>query len=462
MVALYAIGVPGMFAADLRLVEAEQAGEPRRAAILMNAGIDVNARDSRGYSALMWAAAWGSLPQIAALLERGARVNNPAADGATAFSTAVLNGHIDVVRTLVKAGANCRALDRHWDARKAARTAEMAALVDRVLTGGEYLLSAVDANDVQGVRRALAAGAPVGYVRRRDQFWEGGMTKAAGNGEIARAFREAGAHPQEFEYFRELSRRLAAAAFAGDGPQVRAALADGADPNTWVQREPLLQSAIRRGPPIVVKLLADAGAELADPALNEKLQAILKAEPEPSEPRDPVLTSILSRILVGARNLPPTPEHDRILQVVAWMAREGDHLRVSDTYREELDADARRLESSDATVFAGAVADDLLLKQNHCRALGLGMGGKVRVSFTTRQRSGVVNNWQVLYLPRIFKDAPGVAPRLIPGWTSPAVEELDPGRYLVWARDPVTRKTTERQEVPFSGKREVAMPLAIP
>ena len=145
------------------------------------------------------------------------------------------------------------------------------------------------------------------------------------------------------------------------------------------------------------------------------------------------------------------------------MAKKADESPgITGSYRHELEASAERLESPRARAEASAVADDLELKVAHCKALGIGMGGKVRVSVTTRRGNQVVNNWQVLYLPRIFQNAPGVAPGLMPKWTSPAEEMLEPGRYLLWARDPVSGKSTAPQVVPFSGRADIPVDLAVP
>src|SRR5262249_52392420 len=83
-------------------------------------------------------------------------------------------------------------------------------------------------------------------------------------------------------------------------------------------------------------------------------------------------------------------------------------------------------------------------KGGRCRAIGIGMGGSVKLQVKTRRANQEIGNWQVLYLLKIFENAPGVTPGLFPRWSSPTEESLEPGRYWMWARDPVSKQTSER------------------
>ena len=404
--------------ADLRLVEAAQAGRSKQALRLVREKVDVNVRDDRGYSALIWAASWGDLELANALLDRGAHVNTPAASGATAFSVAVENGHDAVLKALIKAGSNCRNLDPGWDPVKASRQPVVAGIVKRAVRLGEELLQAVEANDLHRVKVALADGAPVGYTRAPD-----------GNTPLMQAL------SANIEIIRAL---LAAGAPVSDDHVTGRSPLDNLRPPTHPEAVQLLLNA--RPPATVISRARMPRANDAD------------------------LRRVLTRIENAAANLPDTNDRARILQAVRWMLPRaaGSVAEVSDVYRRELEISAQKLESPHAAAGAPEIADDLALKLLHCRALGLGMGGKIRVSITARRNGAPVNNWQVFYLPKIFEHAEGVAPGLIPKWTSPAEELLEPGRYLIWAQDPVSKKTSERQIVPFAGRAAIAMDLAVP
>jgi len=73
---------------------------------LLHRGVDVNARDSEGHTALMFAVI--NLHQVIAklLLEQGADVNASANNGTTALILAAACGDIAIVRVLLKKGAD--------------------------------------------------------------------------------------------------------------------------------------------------------------------------------------------------------------------------------------------------------------------------------------------------------------------------------------------------------------------
>ena len=158
----------------------------------------------------------------------------------------------------------------------------------------------------------------------------------------------------------------------------------------------------------MVQLFVAAGAALTEKQLVReanaapdpgKMKVVLKPVINRIRGIDPLVLPSIERILQAGTSLPVSVDRDRILTAAKWMAGKApESTGITGSYRQELEASASRLESLRATAEAGAVADDLELKVAHCKALGIGMGGKVRVSVTTRRGSQVVNNWQVLYL----------------------------------------------------------------
>ena len=75
---------------------------------LLAQGADLEARDSRGYSALMLAAYSGCEDAFAFLLSRGADPESPDAAGNTVLMGAAFKGHLGMVRALLERGADPR------------------------------------------------------------------------------------------------------------------------------------------------------------------------------------------------------------------------------------------------------------------------------------------------------------------------------------------------------------------
>ena len=88
------------------LHRAVQAGSLSGLQAALAAGVDVNARDARGWTALMHAVNKGYTLLVPPLLAAQADLNVRAADGATALFMAVLHGYTETVEALLKAGAD--------------------------------------------------------------------------------------------------------------------------------------------------------------------------------------------------------------------------------------------------------------------------------------------------------------------------------------------------------------------
>src|SRR5688500_10593653 len=103
---------------------AAEHGDTEKVLALLHAGIDVEAEDDMGYTALRLASAGGHIGIVKALLEHGANTN--AADEAefyTALMGASANGHTEIVSLLLNHGADVNAKD-DYDATALTRAAE--------------------------------------------------------------------------------------------------------------------------------------------------------------------------------------------------------------------------------------------------------------------------------------------------------------------------------------------------
>ena len=108
------------------------------------------------------------------------------------------------------------------------------------------------------------------------------------------------------------------------------------------------------------------------------------------------------------------------------------------------------------------VTSELEAKVEHCRVLGVGMGGSVLIRVNTRRRAQSVGDWQVQYLLKIYEHIAAVTPLTFPRLSTPTETRVEPGRYWVWARDPATGRTTERVLLRVAGQPELAVDLVVP
>jgi ankyrin repeat protein len=79
---------------------------------LLSRGAKLNAREHKGQTALMWAAADGHAEVVDALLKAGADFRTPLASGFTPLFFAVREGRIDVASRLIQAGADVNEIMR--------------------------------------------------------------------------------------------------------------------------------------------------------------------------------------------------------------------------------------------------------------------------------------------------------------------------------------------------------------
>jgi hypothetical protein len=119
-------------AAQVSLADAARAGQWAAVLQLTERVKDIDIRDARGYTAVMWAAAWGNPALVLKLLQRGATPNAAAPNGDTALLLALNNRHYDVAKLIASAlprDAPAPATGTH-DADMRAALAELRAVVN--------------------------------------------------------------------------------------------------------------------------------------------------------------------------------------------------------------------------------------------------------------------------------------------------------------------------------------------
>ena len=87
------------------LVEAAYTGNLSKVRALLRKGIDVDAKDSVGATALMIASEFGRKKNVQALLDKRAQVNHQRKDGVIALMIASQEGHEAIVQILLDKGA---------------------------------------------------------------------------------------------------------------------------------------------------------------------------------------------------------------------------------------------------------------------------------------------------------------------------------------------------------------------
>lgn len=161
-----------------------------------------------------------------------------------------------------------------------------------------------------------------------------------------------------------------------------------------------------------------------------------------------------------------SPVAVRFAGAVKWLqnnAPKTPAASVSREYVASLERAARLLEMQGqglASAFDD-VTRELEAKVEHCRALGVGMGGAVALKVNTRRGSAVVGDWQVQYLLK-FDEWLKTPPRTFPRVSSPTDARVEPGRYWIWARDPISGKTSGRMLVEVAGRTDLLVDLPVP
>jgi hypothetical protein len=185
------------------------------------------------------------------------------------------------------------------------------------------------------------------------------------------------------------------------------------------------------------------------------------AQVSPPRPDLPAAVATLARSSAG---LPDNLRTSRLTAAVQWLQNNVGKTRpenISPEYARSLERASAVLSGSPNAAAVEDVTRELEAKVEHCRRLGVGMGGSVSINVNTRRAGRVVSDWQVLYLLK-FDDWLKTPPRNFPRVSSPTEMNVEPGRYWVWARDPATGKTSDRVLVEIAGQKELSLDLPVP
>jgi ankyrin repeat protein len=261
--------LPFVLHADTGVLDAIRRGDTKALKSALASSVDPNTKDDTGATALMYAAAYASAPDVRLLLEAGADVNAANLFGSTTLMWAA--GDPAKVRLLLDGGAapNARAVDRTTALLVAARlgsSESMRLLIDRgadpKLTAGDTvnLLRVAYASESPDVRRVLSESG----VALKDPREIGAPLLAQNlfDTAVLRQLLDAGADPQQ-QVLRLPT--LGFAASSGEVETVRLLLSRGADARAggshgWTTL--MMAAAAARPNPAVVDLLLEHGADL--------------------------------------------------------------------------------------------------------------------------------------------------------------------------------------------------------
>lgn len=283
-------------------VKAAGQGDVELVGVFLQAGMDRNAQDGRGYTALIQASENGRKDVVRALLQEGVKTDLQTTEGNTAVIAAAGNDQFECVRLLIEANADVNLKNgKNWTA-----------LMKAVYQGYQKTTDVM----LKTSRDAL---------QKDDQLARALMVASLlGHNEIARALLDAGAPVNK--PIEKKQTALMFAASTGKNQVVQLLLARGADPSL-VNAEGSTASiiALQKGYTDIAKLIDTAAA--ATPATSNRAAALsasavppkvaAPAPASPTAPAAPALAAAASPLtppeLLGStppQATPSTPEQD--------------------------------------------------------------------------------------------------------------------------------------------------------
>jgi hypothetical protein len=176
------------------------------------------------------------------------------------------------------------------------------------------------------------------------------------------------------------------------------------------------------------------------------------------------LQTVVLTLATAATRVPESLRSPQLISATQWLQGNVKKTRASDVSREyvsSLERAAQVLSSATRAEVVEDVTRELEAKVQHCRSLGVSMGGSVLLRVNTRRAARVVGDWQVLYLLK-FDEWLKTPPRNFLRVSSPTEMNVEPGRYWIWARDPATGTTSDRVLVEVAGRKELLLDLPVP
>ena len=290
---LVLLPAPATAAPDLRLIEAARRADPQSIRALLKEGVDVNAPQGDGATALHWAVHLEDLATVDLLIRAGANVNAANDLGATPLYLACAHASAAMVERLLAAGANPNAPVTRTTSETPLMTAARVGAVEAVkallargananaaerMHGQTALMWAAAHRHAKVVDALIKGGANVHARSRVDRMilllagmpenaqgisWDGGgftpLLFAAREGDIesAKLLLDAGADVNEMTP--DKTSALVIAAHSDHRPLVEYLLDRGADPSADSSGYTAMHAAVLRGDLPLVKTLLTRG-----------------------------------------------------------------------------------------------------------------------------------------------------------------------------------------------------------